>query len=65
MAVFEHFLAALLELLVQSIDLSRFLRREILPLHCSELVLARLEIMAVLDRPWTRVGYRLGLLGPS
>ena len=31
-------------------------RSEILPLHCSELILARLEIMAVLDRPWTRVG---------
>ena len=54
--VFEHMLTALLEPLVQSIDLARFLRCEILPLHSSELILAGLEIVAVLDRPWTGVG---------
>jgi hypothetical protein len=56
MTVFEHFSATLLELLVQSIEVPRFLRREISPLHCSELILARLEIVAVFHRPWTRVG---------
>lgn len=64
MVLLEDIVTALLELLVQSIDLARFLRREISPLHRSELILAGLEIVAVLDRPWTRVGEGFGLFGP-
>jgi hypothetical protein len=61
--MFQHLPAARLELPVQSINLARFLRREIFPSHGFELTGARLEIMAMLDWPRTRMTHRLGFFG--
>jgi hypothetical protein len=60
----QHLLAVRLELPVQSVDLTRFFRRDIFPSHGAELIGPRLEIMALLDWPWTRMAERLGFLGP-
>ena len=60
----QHPLAARLELPVQSVNVTRFLRREIFPSHRFELIGARLEIVAMLDWPRTRMRQRLGFFGP-
>jgi hypothetical protein len=48
----EDLVAARQELIVQSIDLMRFPRRDILIMQRSQLLLAGLVIEAVVDWPW-------------
>jgi hypothetical protein len=50
-----NFFTACQELIVQSVDRARLIGRDVLQMQRSQLILGRLEIATIVNRPWSAV----------